>query len=152
VVIVDSRLFHVNMALLWSAIGGGHKAVQTCQVQEETHQTNATGPDFDTDQMDANHEAVYKRQTGAALQELGDVGTAIEAIVPQAPGLPGGAGHLEFLRSLTLGEARRAQLPVLLKEGCAFASIPAWRAIMVAVWPILDDGSHRDLLGQSLAF
>src|SRR4029453_16841821 len=41
-VISDDRLFNVNIDLLLSAIGGGHKAVQTRQVQEETHQTNAT--------------------------------------------------------------------------------------------------------------
>src|SRR5215468_7312437 len=56
--IVDYRLFNVNIDLLLSAIGGGHKAVQTRQVQEETHQTNATCSDFDTDQMETNHEAV----------------------------------------------------------------------------------------------
>ena len=58
VVIVDYRLFNVHIDLLLRAIGGGHKAVQTRQVQEETHQTNATCPDFDTDEMEANHEAV----------------------------------------------------------------------------------------------
>src|SRR5215831_17268778 len=57
-VIIDDRLFNVNIDLLLSAIGGGHKAVQTRQVQEETHQTNATCSDFDTDQMETNHEAM----------------------------------------------------------------------------------------------
>jgi len=51
-------LVNVHIDLLLSAIGGGHKAIQTRQVQEETHQTNATGPDFNTDQMEANHDAV----------------------------------------------------------------------------------------------
>jgi len=76
----------LDIDLLLSAIGGGHKAVQTRQVQEETHQTNATCPDFDTDQMEANHDAVSKRQTGAALKKLGDMGADIEAIVPHTPG------------------------------------------------------------------
>src|SRR5262249_19790829 len=108
--------------------------------------TNATGPDVDTDQMEANHDTVYKRQTGAALQELGDVGTAIEAIVPHAPGLQGGSGYLAFFGSLTLRDALSAQLPVLLKEVCAFESIPAWLATMGAWWHIVADGSHSDLL------
>src|SRR5215831_3937146 len=57
-VIVDDRLFNVNIDLLLCAIGGGHKAVQTRQVQEKTHQTNATCSAFDTDQMETNHEAM----------------------------------------------------------------------------------------------
>src|SRR5215471_13416065 len=58
VVIVDYCLFNVHIDLLLSAIGSRHKAVQTRQVQEETHQTNATCPDFDAHQMEGNHEAV----------------------------------------------------------------------------------------------
>ena len=86
------------------------------------------------------------------MKELGDVGTAIEAIVPHAPGLQGGSGYLEFFGSLTLREALSAQLPVLLKEVCAFESIPAWLATMVAWWQGWEDGSPSDRLGQSLAF
>jgi hypothetical protein len=52
---------------------------------------------------------------------------------------------------LTLGDALSAQLPVLLKEVCAFESIPAWLATMDALWHVLDGGSHSDLLYQSLA-
>jgi hypothetical protein len=80
------------------------------------------------------------------LKELGDVGTTIEGVVPEAPGLQGGSGHLEFFGSLTLGDALSAQPPVLLKEVCAFESIPAWLATMVALWHVLDDGFHNDLL------
>jgi hypothetical protein len=92
--------------------------------------------------MEANHDAVSKRQPGAALKKLGDMGADIEAIVPHTPGLQGCSGHLEFFGSLTLGDALRAQLPVLLKEVRTFESIPAWLATMVDVWQVLDDSSH----------
>ena len=78
--------------------------------------------------------------------------TDIERIVPATPGLQGRAGTLEFLGSLTLGETLSSPLPVLLKEGRTFASSPAWLAPMVDLGPVLDDGSHRDLLCPSLAF
>ena len=52
------RVFHLDIDLLRRPIGGRHKAVETRQVQEETHQANTTGPDFDADQMAGNHEAV----------------------------------------------------------------------------------------------
>ena len=86
------------------------------------------------------------------MTERGDVGAASAALVPHAPGWQGGAGHLEGFGSLTRGEARRAPLPVRLTEACAFASIPAWLATMVAWWQGWEDGSPSDRLGQSLAF
>src|SRR5205085_4084638 len=52
------RVFNVDIDLLLSPIGGCDKAVETRQVQEETHQANAAGPDFDTHQMEGNHDAV----------------------------------------------------------------------------------------------
>ena len=52
------RLFHLDIDLLLSPIGGRHKAVETRQIQEETHQANAACPDFDTDKMESNHESV----------------------------------------------------------------------------------------------
>src|SRR5205823_5462384 len=52
------RVFNVEIDLLLSPIGGCDKAVETRQVQEETHQANAAGPDFDTHQMEGNHDAV----------------------------------------------------------------------------------------------
>jgi hypothetical protein len=41
-----------------SVLGGGDKAVETWQVQQETHQAHATGPDCDADHMAGHHEAV----------------------------------------------------------------------------------------------
>jgi hypothetical protein len=52
------RLFNVDIDLLLSAIGGCHKAVEARQVEKETHQANAAGPDFDADEMEGNHDAV----------------------------------------------------------------------------------------------
>jgi len=77
--------------------------------------------------------------------------TDIEAVVPYAPGLQGCSGDLELFGRLTLGEPLRSQLSVLCKEVRTFESIPAWLANMVDVWHGLDDGSHSDLLCQSLA-
>ena len=72
--------------------------------------------------------------------------------MPYTPGLQGGSRHREFLGSLTLGDALSSQLSVLLKEVRTFESIPAGLATMVDLWHVLDDGSHSDLLCQSLAF
>jgi hypothetical protein len=36
----------------------GRKAVETRQIQEETNQANAAGPDFDADHMERHHEPV----------------------------------------------------------------------------------------------
>jgi hypothetical protein len=101
---------------------------------------------------ESNHESVEERQSGTALKEVGDVRTHIEGVVPEAPGLQGGSRHLELFRSVTLGDALNTQLLVLLKEVCTFESIPAWLALRVDLWHVLDDGSHSDLLDQSLAF
>jgi hypothetical protein len=62
------------------------------------------------------------------------------------------SGNLEFFGGLTLGEALSSPLSVLRKEVGTFASIPAWLATVVALWHVLDNGSHRDLLCPSLAF
>jgi hypothetical protein len=51
-------VFHLDIDLLLRPIGGRHKAVETRQIQEETHQANAACPDFDTDKMASNHESV----------------------------------------------------------------------------------------------
>jgi len=66
--------------------------------------------------------------------------------MPKSPGLQSRSGHLAFLGGLTLGAAVGSQLSVWFKEIRAFESIPAWLALRVAWWRVLDDGSHRDLL------
>jgi len=75
--------------------------------------------------MESNHESVEERESGTALKELSDVGTHIESVMPNAPGLQSRSGNLEFLGGLTLGAALGAQLSVLFKEIRAFESIPA---------------------------
>ena len=62
------------------------------------------------------------------------------------------AGNLKLLSRLTLGQALGSQLTILRKEVRTFESIPAWLAVIVALLRVLDDGSHSDLLCQSLAF
>ena len=58
VAIGHHRLFNVDIDLLLRPIGGGHKAVETSQLEKETHQANATGPNFGVDEVAGNHEAV----------------------------------------------------------------------------------------------
>jgi hypothetical protein len=102
--------------------------------------------------MEAHHQPVYKSKSGAALKERCSMRTAIEGVVPEAPGLQGRSRNLELFGGLTFGEALDSQLPVRLKEVRAFEAIPAWLALRVALLLVLDDGSHSDLLWQSLAF
>ena len=52
------RLFHVEIGLLLSPIGGRNKAVKACQSEEETDQANAACPDCNADEMEGNHDAV----------------------------------------------------------------------------------------------
>jgi hypothetical protein len=58
VAVGNDRLFTLEVHLLLSPIGGGPKAVKASQVEEETHQAHAAGPDFDADQREGNHESV----------------------------------------------------------------------------------------------
>jgi len=67
------------------------------------------------------------------------------------PGLQSGAGNLKLLSSLTLGPTLGSQLTRVLEEVRTVESIPAWLAIIVTLLRVLDDGSHSDFLGQSLA-
>ena len=102
--------------------------------------------------MKSSDESVSERQSGAALKKVSDVGTDIEAVVPEPPGLQGGSRHAQFFGDLTLGEPLGSQLPVRLKEVCAFETIPAGLASRVDWWHVLDDGSHCDLLCQSFVY
>ena len=78
--------------------------------------------------------------------------TDIEGVVPYAPGLQGGSGHLKLLSRLTLRDPLSLQLKIVLKQVSSLETVPARLALRVALWLVLDDGSHRDLLCQSLAF
>lgn len=139
-------MFTLAVHRLLSPIGGRHKAIKAGQVEEEIHQANAAGPNCDADQRAGKHESVEERQARPPLQEVGDVGTRRQGVMPPTPGWQSRSRHLEFLGGLALGNALSAQCPLRGKEGGAFASIPAWLAPRVDWWPLLDDGSHRDLL------
>jgi hypothetical protein len=52
------RVFTVALALLLSPRGGRPKAVKACQIEEETDQAHAAGPNCDADEMAGNHDAV----------------------------------------------------------------------------------------------
>jgi len=78
----DHHCFNPAVDLLLSPIGGRDKAVKARQVEQETNQAHAAGPDFDADQMDAHHQPVYKGTSGAALKELCSMRTALEGVVP----------------------------------------------------------------------
>ena len=49
--VIDDGLFDLTVDLLLRPIGGGDKAVQSREVEQETDQANAASTDFDTDQM-----------------------------------------------------------------------------------------------------
>ena len=57
-IIVNDGLFNLDIDVLWSATGGRDKSVAARKVQKETHQANAIGTDFDTDQMEGHHQSV----------------------------------------------------------------------------------------------
>jgi len=72
--------------------------------------------------------------------------TRIEALLVGLPGLECGAGNLQHLRGVTLGDTLGVQITVLLKQVSTVESIPTWGTVSIASLLILDDGSHRDLL------
>jgi hypothetical protein len=47
----------VEIALLLRPIGGGKKAVKAWQIEAETDQAKAAGPDGNADEMEGQHEA-----------------------------------------------------------------------------------------------
>jgi hypothetical protein len=102
--------------------------------------------------MEGHHQAVYKGKSGATLQELGPMRTAIKGVVPYAPGLQGGSGNLKRLSRLTLRDPLSLQLKRVLKQVSSLETVPARLALRVALSLVLDDGSHSDLLCQSHAF
>ena len=142
----------VAMDRLLSPIGGRHTAVKAWQVEQETHQAHAACPHFDADEMAGNHEAMEERQARTPLKNVGDLGTDVAGIVPDAPGLTRASGHLECLSGVTLRDTLGSQLPILGQEGRTGASLPTGLALRVALLRVGDDGSHSALLCASLAF
>ena len=64
-------------------------------------------------------------EPGHALKKRDDLGTRIEPILPRAPRLQRGAGNIETVSGLTLGEPSGLQVVILLKECSASASRPS---------------------------
>jgi hypothetical protein len=102
--------------------------------------------------MDSHHSPLSESASGTFVQERGDLGAYIEGVMPEAPGWQGGSGHLQLLSRLTLGQALGSQLTIGLAEVRTFEALPAWLAGIVALWRVLEDGSHSALLCPSLAF
>jgi hypothetical protein len=69
----------------------------------------------------------------------------IEALMVRPPGLQGAAGDGQDLRRLTLREARRLQMAILLKQTRTFDAMPALVTILGASVRILDYCAHSDL-------
>src|SRR4029453_6761981 len=76
------------------------------------------------------------------------MGAGIEPILPCAPRLQRGAGDLEPVGGLTLGEPLGLQVAILLKECSASASLPSLVTIPVATWLRIHDSAHSSLLTQ----
>jgi len=83
---------------------------------------------------------------GHALKKRDDLGTRIEPILPRAPRLQRGAGHIETGGGLTLGEPSGLQVVILLKECSASASRPSLVTITIAPWLRINDSAHSSLL------
>jgi hypothetical protein len=54
----DDRFFDVAVNLLLRPLGGRDKPVQPRQFEEQTDQANPARPDFDTDQVEGQHQTV----------------------------------------------------------------------------------------------
>ena len=83
---------------------------------------------------------------GHALKKRDDLGTRIEPILPRAPRLQRGAGNVEPIGGLSLGEPSGLQVVILLKEFSASASLPSLVTITIAPWLRINDSAHSSLL------
>ena len=138
--------------MLLTPIGRTDKAIEAGELEQETHQANATRPDFGTHQVGPDNEAMQEGQPGRTLKKGPDSGILVEAVLIGLPRLQSGSGNLKLLSRLTLGHALGSQLMVLREEICTFEPIPACLVIIVALWLGLHYGFHSDLLCSSLAF
>src|SRR5215475_4479851 len=83
---------------------------------------------------------------GYALKNRADLGTSIEPILPRAPRLQRGAGNVETVGGLPLGEPSGLQGVILLKECSASASLPSLVTITLAPWLRINASAHSALL------
>jgi hypothetical protein len=141
----DSVL-HTPVDLVLRPIRGTDKAIETCELQEQTHQANATRADLNKDKVEREDQAMQEGETLHALEKRHDARTRVQALLIRTPGLERAAGHLKHLSGLTLGETSRLQSAILLPYLSMFEAIPALVAILVASLRRLDDCAHSDLL------
>jgi hypothetical protein len=85
----DEGLCHLMVDLLRSPLGGGDKAVQPCQWQQETDQAHAASADLNVDQVEGQNQSMQKGESRATLKELGHLRTDIEGVMPGVPRLQG---------------------------------------------------------------
>jgi len=96
--------------------------------------------------VDRQDKSMQEGETRNTLKKLNDRGTLVEALLVRPPRLQRGAGHLQLLGRLTLGEALGVQIAIPLKQVSAFEAIPALGAIITATLLGIDDCSHSSLL------
>src|SRR5438132_10187651 len=82
-------------------------------------------------------------QTGNAFNKCHDSGTGIETLLPHAPRLQRGAGNVQPLSGLTLGDTLGLQVAIPRQQLSAFEAIPALVASLIVTLRILDDCSDR---------
>jgi hypothetical protein len=74
--------------------------------------------------VEGHNQTMQEGEPGTTLKKLGHLGTDVEGVMPPAPGLQGGAGHLKLLGRLTLGDALSLQPERVLKEIGLFEPVP----------------------------
>jgi hypothetical protein len=121
-------------------------------VEQEADQADATGPHFDAHQVQGEREPMQEGEAPVTLKKLSHLRTDVEGVMPPAPGLQGGTGHLQLLGGLTLGDASRMQRMILRKTVRSFETVPAGLAVSGALLRLFDDSCHSDLLGLSHAY
>ena len=81
-------------------------------------------------------------EPGTTLKKLGHLGTDVEGVMPPAPGLQGGAGHLKLLGRLTLGDALSLQPGRVLKEIGLFEPVPELVTVEIVAGGGTDYSAH----------
>ena len=146
------RFFHLAVHLLLSPRRGGHKPIQTGEVEQEADEANPTSPDVNADQVEGENEPMQESQSGAILKELGHMRTDIERVVPPAPGLECGAGNLKLFGGLTLGETLSLQLEITQRPVRPLETILSRRVLDIVEVGKIDDRAHVSLSLKSLPY
>lgn len=96
------RRLHLTVELLLRPLGGPDKAIQASEFEDQTHEANATRPDFRAHQMEPNHQAMQAGQPRGTLKKGDDSGLFVEALLIELPGSKGRSGNLKSWGGLTL--------------------------------------------------